>query len=89
MWLARKDAKLKAAREKQIDDEIEPCTWYPETLDYFPEAMPKKESKFKIVFGGNTYDLTSESDLQDFFLSSITKKRHLQSQSIKIFIDES
>lgn len=73
-FLQKKDMKLEKIKEEIEEKEYEECFFYPETIDYFPKHELKKESKFKIVVKGNTYDLASETDLHNFFLKSIAKK---------------
>lgn len=75
MWLRKKEAKLEEMRHTKILDEVNECYFTPQIQEYYPEEItPKENSKFKIVFQGNTYDLTSENDLENFFMNSGARK---------------
>lgn len=73
-FLHKKDMKVQQMKDEIDEKKLEECFFMPDVKDYYPKAEPKKESRFKIVVNGNTYDLASETDLHNFFLSSIAKK---------------
>ena len=73
-FLHKKDMKVQQMKDEIDEKKLEECFFMPDVKDYYPKSEPKKESRFKIVVNGNTYDLASETDLHNFFLSSIAKK---------------
>jgi hypothetical protein len=77
-WLQRKEDKLKRYREIKNEDQWEGCTFMPETQPYSrekPNELLETDltTDYKIVFSGQTFDLSSATDLKNFFTKSIEK----------------
>jgi len=76
-WQQKKDDFLEEEREKKAQGELEGCTFEPAINSYAatPSDLAGLESAtdYKMVFNGKTFDLSSDNDLQDFFLHSIDK----------------
>lgn len=83
-WQQKRDDHLEEERAKKEGRELEGCTFHPETHDLDREALFLKPSgldlsglettsDYKIVFGGKTYDLSTDHELREFFTHSIDK----------------
>lgn len=77
-WLQKKEEKLRRYRELKDEGQWEGCTFTPSTQPYLREDPIdllglEMASDYKIVFSGQTFDLSSAEDLKNFFTKSIEK----------------
>ena len=77
-WLQKREEKIKKHKEVKELEQFEGCTFTPITHPYFAEQVAEltgleSAGDYKIVFSGQTYDLSTEADLKQFFANCIDR----------------